>query len=307
MLELRHLRTLTALRDTGSLADAAERVCLTQSALSHQLRELETRVGCPLFIRKTRPVRFSSAGQRLLALAEDVLPLVQGAEIDVARLAGGASGRILLGIECHSCIDWLLPAINAYRSSWPDVELDVSSGFHFAPLPALRRGDLDLVVTSDPQPGLGLQYLPLFSYEAQLACAPDHPLAARPWADPADLAGETLITYPVERQRLDVFARFLDPAGIEPAAIRHTELTAMMIQLAAAGRGLACLPDWALHDYRARHLIVTTSLGEDGVWPTLFAAVREDQADAPFMRGFISTAISTCFATLHGIVTAEAG
>ncbi|TNF86566.1 MAG: LysR family transcriptional regulator [Gammaproteobacteria bacterium] len=304
-LELRHLRTLVALRDTGSLVEAAERVFLTQSALSHQLKDLESRLGVTLFIRKTRPVRFTTAGRRLLKLADQVLPLVHGAEHDLERLAGGESGRIYMAIECHSCFEWLLPAINAYREEWPDVELDIASGFHFAPLPALARGDLDLVITADPIEELGLAYLPLFSYEAQLAVARDHELADKPWVEPADLSGEVLICYPVDRSRLDVFTSFLDPANVEPARVRNAELTTMMIQLVASGRGVACLPNWALHEYRQRDYVQVKSLGEDGVWPTLYAAVRADQAEAPFIRGFIDVAKQTCFENLVGIVTAD--
>jgi LysR family transcriptional regulator for metE and metH len=305
LIELRHLRTLVALRDTGSLVEAAERVFLTQSALSHQLKELETRLDCALFIRKTRPVRFTAAGQRLLRLADEVLPLVHGAEHDLGRLAGGQAGRLFMSIECHSCFEWLLPAINGYREAWPDVELDIASGFHFAPLPALARGDLDLVITADPIEDASLAYLPLFSYEAQLALPRGHPLAARPWIEPPDLANETLITYPVDRSRLDVFKSFLEPAGVEPARVRTAELTTMMIQLVASGRGVVCLPNWALHEYLQHDYVVARSLGEEGVWPTLYAAVRQDQAEAPFVRGFVDVAKATCFSSLHGIVTAE--
>lgn len=304
-LELRHLRTLVALRDAGSLVEAAERVFLTQSALSHQLKDLETRLGCALFIRKTRPVRFTTAGQRLLRLADEVLPLVHGAEQDLTRLAGGQAGRIFMAIECHSCFEWLLPAIDRYREAWNDVELDIASGFHFAPLPALARGDLDLVITADPVEEPELAYLPLFSYEAQLAVARDHPLAAREWVEPADLAGETLISYPVDRDRLDIFKNFLEPAGVEPLRIRNAELTTMMVQLVASGRGVVCLPNWALHEYRARDYVSVKSLGEEGVWPTLYAAVRQDQAEAPFIQGFVTVARQTCFDNLVGIVTAD--
>ena len=306
-IELRHLRTLAALRDTGSLVEAAERVFLTQSALSHQLKDLEERIGCALFVRKTKPVRFTSAGARLVALADQVLPLMHRAELDVARLAGGESGRILMAIECHSCFEWLLPAIDSYREAWPDVELDIASGYPFAPLPALGRGDLDLVITADPIDDLDLAYLPLFSYEAQLAMGKDHALAGREWVEAVDLVDQTLITYPVDRSRLDVFKSFLDLAGMEPARVRTAELTPMMIQLVASGRGVTCLPNWALHEYREKKYIATASLGEEGVWPTLYAAVRADQADAPFMQGFVGTAKEVCFATLHGIVTAELG
>lgn len=304
-IELRHLRTLIALRDTGSLVEAAERVFLTQSALSHQIKDLETRLGVSLFIRKTRPVRFTTAGTRLLQLAEQVLPQVYNAEQDLFRLAGGESGRLFLAIECHSCFEWLLPAINEYRERWPDVELDIASGFHFEPLPALARGDLDLVVTADPVEDLGLAYVPLFSYEAQLALPRNHPLAKKHWIEPADLSGEILITYPVNRDRLDIFTSFLDPAGIEPQKVRTAELTTMMVQLVASGRGVCCLPNWALHEYRQRDFVVVKSLGEEGLWPTLYAAVRADQTDAQFIEGFIDVAKRTCFANLIGIVTAE--
>ena len=305
IIELRHMKTLVALRDTGSLVEAAERVFLTQSALSHQIKDLESRLGCTLFIRKTRPVRFTPAGKRLLNLADDVLPSVHNAEQDLARLAGGETGRIYMAIECHSCFDWLLPAINEYRERWPDVELDIASGFHFAPLPALTRGDLDLVITANPVEDLGLAYLPLFSYEAQLALPRDHDLADKPWIEPADLASEVLITYPVDKSRLDIFTGFLDPAGVEPERVRTAELTTMMIQLVASGRGVCCLPNWALHEYRERNFVVVKSLGEEGIWPTLYAAVRADQREAPFIDGFVDVARRTCFADLVGIVTAD--
>ena len=305
-IDLRHLRTLAALRDAGSLVAAAERVHVTQSALSHQLKDIEWRLGCALFFRKTRPVRFTPAGQRLLQLADEVLPLTRAASQDLARLAGGNAGRLLLAVECHSCLDWLLPAIDAYREQWPAVELDVASGFHFDALPALLRGDLDLVVTADPIDDDGLAYLPLFGFEAQLALAPSHPLAAKPWLTPADLADQTLIAYPVERSRLHVFTAFLDPAGVEPAQLQTAELTAVMVQQVASGRGLCCLPNWALRDYTARGVVVARSLGEEGVWPNLAAAVRAEQAAAPYVAAFVALAKATCFANLVGIVPADA-
>ena len=306
-IEIRHLRTLVALRETGSLVEASERVFLTQSALSHQIKELEGRVGCPLFLRKTRPVRFTSAGNRLLELADEVLPRLHNAEIDLQRLAGGETGRIIMAIECHSCFEWLLPAIDTYRDQWSDVELDISSGFHFAPLPALARGDLDLVITADPVDEPGIHYFPLFSYEAQLAVSKTHSLVDKVWAEPADLADQVVITYPVDQDRLDLFTGFLRPAGIEPERVRHAELTTMIVQLVASGRGVTCLPNWALFEYLQNEYVVVRSLGEEGIWPTLYAAVRQDQAESPFMTAFIEVAKQVCFANLRGIVTAELG
>lgn len=114
MLEIRHLKTLHALREADSLVDAADRLHLTQSALSHQFKELEERLGMQLFVRKTKPIRFTSAGLRLLQLADATLPLLRGAERDIARLAGGTAGRLHMAIECHSCFQWLMPTIDQF-------------------------------------------------------------------------------------------------------------------------------------------------------------------------------------------------
>ena len=298
---MRHLKTLVALRDTGSLVEAADRLFLTQSALSHQLKDLEDRLDCTLFVRKTKPPRFTSAGRRLLNLADEVIPMFKLAERDISRLAGGEAGRLHICIECHSCFQWLVPCMDKYRSNWPEVELDITGGFNFAPIPALVRGDLDLVITSDPIDLPGIHYVPLFRYEAMLAVNPQHRLAQRTVVEPSDLKDEILIMYPVERDRLDIFTRFLDPADVEPKDVRTAELTAMVVQLVASGRGVASLPNWSLAEYEPLNTVVAKSLGEHGLWATLYAAVREDQVDSPYMEDFLGTANDTCFDTLQGI------
>jgi len=304
MIELRHLKTLSALRDAGSLVEAADRVHLTQSALSHQIKDLEDRLNCSLFIRKTKPICFTSAGQRLLTLADEVLPMIRNTERDIARLAGGEAGRLNISIDCHSCFDWLMPTIDHFRQHWPEVEMDLSSGFTFQPLPALVRGDLDLVITSDPEPRATITYIPLFSYESLLAVGKRHRLANKKYVQASDLESETVITYPVDQNRLDLFTRFLEPAGVEPHDTRTAELTLMILQLVASGRGVAALPNWALHEYLQRDYVAAKSLGERGVWCTLYAAIREDQKNSEFMVDFLDTAKQVSFSTLTGIRSA---
>ena len=304
MIELRHLKTLSALKDAGSLVEAAERIHLTQSALSHQIKDLEDRLDCSLFIRKTKPICFTSAGQRILTLADDVLPMIRNAERDIARLAGGEAGRLNICIECHSCFDWLMPTIDHFRQNWPEVEMDLTTGFSFQPLPALARGDIDLVVTADPEERTGIAYIPLFTYESVLAMSKQHQLVARKAIQPLDLEHQTLITYPVEQHRLDVFKHFLDSAGVEPDEVRTSELTVMIMQLVASGRGVSALPNWAIHQYIEQEYIASRPLGEKGVWCTLYAAIREDQKDSDFMVDFLNTAKEITFRNLSGIKSA---
>src|SRR5262249_36924832 len=154
------------------------------SALSHQLRELESRLGTPLLNRRTRPARLTTAGLRVLALADEILPRLRATERELQRLAAGRTGRLHLAIECHSCFQWLMPALDAFRAQWPEVAMDLSAAFAFAPFPALLRGDLDLVITSDPQKLEAIDYVPLFGYELVLAVSEANPLATQRFIRP---------------------------------------------------------------------------------------------------------------------------
>ncbi len=295
-IEIRHLRSLFAIHETGNLSRAAQRLHLTQSALTHQIKSLEHHFGTALFYRRRRPLQLTPAGHRLLALAREVLPRVEAAEQALKTLASDGTGRLYITIECHACFEWLMPLLDGYRLCCPEVEVDIRLGMSFDPLPALLRGDIDLIISSDPVAEEDVSYEALFGYEARLVVPAGHPLSGRIQARPADLAAQTLITYPVDRQRLDVFTRFLEPAGVEPAAVRRVELTAMILQLVAAGRGVAVLPDWVLDAAGGRKDLRSLRLGRRGLHGTLYAAVRRQELGLPYLRRFIDMA-RACRAT----------
>ncbi|MGF1911368.1 HTH-type transcriptional regulator MetR [Vibrio kasasachensis] len=300
MIELKHLRTLTSLRDTGSLTATATALHLTQSALSHQIKDLESRLGGQLFLRKTRPVRFTSEGDILLRLADDVLPRFANAQNELANLKEDVNGRLHMAIECHSCFQWLMPALKEYQSTWPSVTLDFSSGFGFEPLPALMSGKLDLVITSDIQPRSEIHFEPLFDFEMRLITAVNHPLAEKSQIKPEDLAEQTMISYPVQKQRLDVVKHFLQPAGVEPAKWKQCDNTLMLVQMVSAGLGVAALPNWAISEFSRQGLISSVALG-DGLWRRLFAATRNSDKEKRYLQAFFSTAKQQCKSHLVGI------
>ncbi|WP_055664228.1 LysR family transcriptional regulator [Jannaschia seosinensis] len=282
-LEFRHLRTIRAIHECGGLARAADRLNITQSALSHQVKNLEAQIGVDLFVRRSKPMRLSPAGQRLLRLAEQVLPQVEAVEQDFAGLKSGKTGRLHIAIECHACFEWLFPVLEQFRRAWPEVDVDIRPGLQFQALPALEREEVDLVVSSDPEAMPGVEFAPLFDYEPVFLASSAHPLAGRTHIDAADFVGQTLITYPVERARLDVFNQLLTPAGIEPAQIRQVELTAVILLLVASNRGVAVLPDWVVREVRYNSDYVTRPLTETGLTRRLYAAIRQDDASKPFM------------------------
>ncbi|KOO08240.1 HTH-type transcriptional regulator MetR [Vibrio hepatarius] len=302
MIELKHLKTLNSLRDTGSLTATATSLHLTQSALSHQIKDLEARIGGQLFLRKTRPVKFTSEGEILLKLADDILPKLAKAENELASLKEDVNGRLHMAIECHSCFQWLMPALREYQVAWPSVTLDFSSGFGFEPLPALVNGELDLVITSDIQPRSEVHYEPLFDFEMRLVTATNHPLANKTYIEPQDLSQETMLSYPVQKNRLDVVKHFLQPAGVEPAKWKQADNTLMLVQMVSAGLGVAALPNWAISEFSRQGLITSIPLG-DGLWRRLFAATRHSDRNKRYLQAFFTTARQQSKSHLEGIKT----
>lgn len=290
MIELRHLKTLMALREHGSLVAAASDLCLTPSALSHQLKELDQWFGVEVVHRRTRPVSFSNVGERLLKLADDILPQVQIAQGDITRIVHGQTGRIIFSSECHSCFDWLMPLLNQYRMQYPDVDLDFASAFESNPHELLLTGEFDLLITADPIALEGIEYFPIFDYESRLVLSNTHHLVRVEQITVKELAEETLITYPVDKHRLDIMSRLFIPANIMPKAIRTTDLTQMLIQLVASGRGIAALPDWVVNEYEQKGWVTSKRLAcvaPEGLRRTLYAGYRTDEKQKDYFAGFL--------------------
>lgn len=282
-IEFRHLRTIKAIHQAGGLARAADLLNMTQSALSHQVKGIEEQAGVELFVRRSKPLKLSAAGLKMLRAAEDILPRVAALEEEFTGLRKGSSGRLHIAIECHACFDWLFPVLEQFRKAWPDVDVDIRPGLAFDALPALRREEVDLVISSDPEEIEGVQFLPLFDYEPVFVAAATSPLAGKDWVEAEDFRDQTLITYPVERTRLDVFTQLLTPAKVEPRGVRQVELTAVILLLVASGRGVSVLPDWVLREVRYHSDYVTKPLTEGGLTRRLYAAVRAEDAGKPFM------------------------
>lgn len=301
MIELRHLRTLTALQETGSVSLAAKRVHLTQSALSHQIKALQDYYQVPLIQRQGHVIQLTDAGKRLIQLAEKVICEVQAAERDLARLSQRMTGNFRIVLECHTCFDWLMPIMNTFREHWPEVELDLVSGFHADPVKLLKQGDADIVIGSENKPQRGIVHYPLFRFEIMAVLDPAHELAKKRVLSAADFAHSTLITYPVPEERIDLISKVLMPAGI-PWQRRTAELTVAILQLVASRRGIAALPSWGIKSYVDHDYVIARRIGANGLWSDLYATTRKETASLPYLQDFLTTCQDQCFATLEGIV-----
>jgi LysR family transcriptional regulator for metE and metH len=301
MIELRHLRSLVALAEAGSVSRAAERVHLTQSALSHQLKALEGHYGVAMVRRHGQSVKLTEPGERLVRLARAVGSEIQAAERDLAQLSAKRAGTLRIALECHTCFDWLMPIMDEFRKHWLDVDLDLVSGFHADPLALLRSGKADLVIGSKGEARGGIAQHALFRFEILAVMPVDHALKAKRYVTARDFAREALITYPVPEARIDLIRQVLKPAGVKPRR-RTAELTVAILQLVASRRGLAALPNWGIKSYIDHDYIAAKRIGPHGLWSDLYAATRTETAALPYLRDFLETARRTCFAKLDGIV-----
>ena len=289
-IEFRHRRTVKASHEAGGLARAADVLNITESALSHQIKGLEDQTGVELFIRRSKPLKLSAAGMKLLELAETVLPQVAALEADFEGVQDGKSGRLHIAIECHACFEWLFPVLEEFRKGWPDVDVDIRPGLAFDALPALQKEGVDLVVSSDPETLPNVDFTPLFDYEPVFVASAKHPLANKTFINAEDFRGQTLITYPVERARLDVFSQLLTPAKVEPASVRQVELTAVILLLVASNRGVSVLPDWVVREVKYNSDYVTRPITETGLTRRLYAATRADDTMKPYMAHLLRLA-----------------
>lgn len=292
MIERTHLNILRAIEREGSLTAAAKSLHLTQSALSHAIKKLEHQADVRIWTREGRRVCLTPAGEYLLNAAKRLLPQLERVDEALMEFASGAQGSLRIGMECHPCYQWLLKVVEPFLERWPGVDIDVMQQFQFGGMAALFGHDIDILVTPDPLEKRGVVFVPVFDYEQVLAVPFGHPLTARDYVDAAALANQVLFSYPVDPARLDVFTRLLVPAGRTPRKHKTVESTDIMLQLVAAGRGVAALPRWLVEEYADRLPIRSVRLGPDGIAKRIHLGVREPERANRHIEGFLELARS---------------
>ncbi|HEV3058771.1 MAG TPA: LysR substrate-binding domain-containing protein [Vicinamibacterales bacterium] len=285
-LEIRHLRLVAAIAETGGVTRAGERLHLSQSALSHQLRDIEDRLGAPLFHRIGKRMVLTADGQELLRLATDVLERVGRAEEAIKQRSAGGAGVLRITTGCYTCYHWLPAILKEYRMAHAKVDVRVDASATADPLRSLLDGRIDLAVTSERAADHRVVEQPLFEDDLVVIMAPDHPLASRPFVDPQDLADETVIIYPPRED--STLLRALAEAAIAPAAVQQVELTEAIIELVKANLGVATLARWVAAPYVRAGSLKAARFTRAGYRRRWGAIVRRDMAAVPYVQHFIS-------------------
>lgn len=276
-LEIRHLKLVAAIAETGSVTRAGNRLHLTQSALSHQLKDAEEQLGTHLFERKSGKMILTVAGERLLQTARAVLCELERAEAEIQKNGGAVKGLIRMSTQCQTVYHWLPPRLILFQKQFPDVEVQLVIEATNNPFEALLEGKLDLAIISDPIRNRKIRYLPLFEDEVVVAVPPGHRLVGRNWVEAQDFTTENVLLYP-PKEESTLLTKVLEPAGIRPKKIQEVTLTEAIIELIIGGLGIAALPKWTVAPQLASGALVGVPLKPPGYkWNWSVAQLRDNR------------------------------
>jgi LysR family transcriptional regulator, regulator for metE and metH len=289
-LEIRHLKLVAAIAETGSVTRAGNRLHLTQSALSHQLRDAEEQLGTRLFERQKGTMTLTAAGERLLLSARAVLEELDRAEKEIhdsnASGNGADRGSIRLSTECYTVYHWLPPRLKMFQRKFPAVEFELMVEATDNPFQALLEGKLDLAIVCEPIRNRKIRYTPLFDDEMVVIVSPEHRMAGKLYAEPQDFAEETLFLYPPKTEST-LLNQFLMPAGISPRRIQEVMLTEAIIEMVRGGLGVAAVARWAAAPQLASGAVVGLSLTAEGFRRSWSAAQLRDKQAPAYLQEFI--------------------
>ena len=288
LLEVRHLALVTEIAGTGSVTRAAERLHLTQSALSHQLREIESRLATPLFLRLGRRMVLTPAGERVLASARRVLDDLVRAEDDLRSLSAPGTGVLRLCTQCNTGYHWLPPLLETFHRTYPAVDVQIVVSATARPVEALLEGQIDVAFITDGTDDARLVTRPVFKDELVAAVAPAHPFASRPHIEPAELAGTHLLLYNLDRRNSDVYRYVLTPAGVEPARVSLVPLTEAILELIKAGQGIGVMARWAIEPAIRSGAVSAVRIGRRGVFRAWRAATLRNRPEPKWQKDFVA-------------------
>lgn len=285
-LEVRHLKLVETVAKEGGLTKAANRLHVTQSALSHQLRDIEDKLGTPLFLRLNKKMLLTQAGERLLTSAPAVLDELKRAEEDIRQIALHREGILRISTECYTCYHWLPPVLKPFGREFPRVEVRIVADATRRPIEALLDGRLDLAITSAATRNQKLVFKPLFRDEMVVIVSPDHPLASRSYVTAKDFSSEHLLVYALPREDLTIYQKVLIPAGVTPKHVSRVELTEAIIEMVKAGLGVGVMAGWAVAPQVKTGLLRALPLTARGLHRQWSAAMIRHRAIPPYLLKF---------------------
>ncbi|MBX7150803.1 LysR family transcriptional regulator [bacterium] len=286
-MEIRHLRLIKFIVEEGSLTKAMDKLHLTQSALSHQLKEAEYQLGTKIFMRVNKKMILTKAGEKLYALANDVIDKMDDTRNEIKKMIYGESGEIKISTECYTSYHWLPSLMRQFHLLYPNVELKIVIEATHYPLQGLLNGKLDVAITSDPIKDDHIIYTELFQDEMLAVVSSNHMWAKRKFITAEDFTDENLIIHSLPLETVTIHTAVLEPAGITPKKITVVPLTEASIEMVKAEMGVFVMAQWALKPYLNNGTLKTIKIGKNGLKRKHYVATLREKPHAGYFDQFI--------------------
>jgi LysR family transcriptional regulator for metE and metH len=286
-MEMRHLRHVQTLAAVGTLTAGGERLYLSQSALSHQLREIEDEFGVKLFRRSKKRMLLTPAGQRFLDGADVVLSEIDKVRDDISRLTSGETGTLRIA-ACRSLgFRWLPGVVNSFKDSYPGVEISIDSRWDHDPTSRLLAGAVNIAVTNSKTEHPGIVYLKLFDDELVAVVRSDHSWAARDYVTASAFENENLVTFDFPPNDLDVRVAVLAGTDVNPKSVITLPTIEAIVDMVQGGVGVAVLNSWPVRPFLESSDLRRVRLTRAGMQRTWYAVVNGDEPNPPYVSRFV--------------------
>ena len=287
-MEIRHLKLVKEVAEKGSLTKAMDTLYLSQSALSHQLKELEKQLGTPVFHRVNKKLVLTGAGRIMLDAAERILAELTNTEKAIKKFTSGDTGTIRIATECYTCYNWLPSLMCGFNKEFPNVEIEIFPEATNRPHNLILEGKLDLAITSDQISHPDLRSTELFNDEL-MACVPvGHPWASKPYVEPADFEGEQVIIHSFPLESVVLFRQLLIPEGIKPKKVIAVQVTEAIAEMVKANMGVKVVARWIIAPYLHDQRLALVPVTAKGLYRSWYA-VTLNRSDTPqYLENFKS-------------------
>lgn len=243
-LDSRQLRAFSVLARTGSFTRTAQELHLTQSAISHAIKALESDIGCRLLDRVGKTAVLTQAGEQLLVRTERILGEMTSARAELSRLGKWGAGRLRIGASTTACQHVLPGVLREFKESFPHCAISIQPGDTPENIAALRAHQIDLAVNLEPQREDGLEFRPLFTDELQFIVAPIHPWAVRGRVVREEIARQQYILYGKGSYTFRMIESYFREEDIVLQSLLELGDMEAIKELVKLGLGISILAEW---------------------------------------------------------------
>ncbi|MEP1093726.1 MAG: LysR family transcriptional regulator [Cyclobacteriaceae bacterium] len=286
-MEIRHLKLIREVAETKSLTKAKDALFLSQSALSHQLKEIETELGTPLFHRVNKKLIITGAGKMVLESAERVLHDIEKTELSIKKYVSGDTGTIRLATQCYTCYHWLPSLLIDFKKEFPKVEIEIILDNSCDMEDQVLDGKIDLAIISEVSDRSKLKYHELFRDEVLALVPADHPWTKKKYVDAEDFATENVIIHSYPLESVSLFTHLLFPAGVSPKKVTQIQVTEAMIELVKAGMGIKVVAKWIVEPYLKDSGLAIVPVTKSGMHRRWYAITLDQEENPQYLENFV--------------------